>query len=177
MAQAQRLSEADSAPRRPGVLSLWPIVGGVALAGAILGGLWSLGVARRPTQASQPTAPPVITVLPAPSASPIAASATPEFTSIPTSPTAPQEIPTPTGGIRVGDLVQVVGTGVEGLNVRAGPGVDQAVILLALDSEVFRVNDGPRETSGFVWWSLTDLLDPARGGWAVENYLQVVQGN
>jgi len=171
------MSSGGPAPLRPGLFSLWLIVGGVGLAGLVLGGVWSLVLTGRAYPGGQPTAAPIITVLPAPTPTLIAASATPEFTSIPTGPTAPPGVPTPTGGIKLGDLIQVVGTGVEGLNVRAGPGVDQPVNLLALDSEVFRVDDGPREASGYVWWRLSDLLDPARGGWAAENYLQVVQGN
>ncbi len=148
------------------------------LAGLALAGAWVLLISSRPTGLPQaPTATAIVTVLPLPSVTPPGASATPQASApAPTPGEAPP--PTPSGAaIAMGSLVQVVGTGVNGLNLRGGPGLSQPVNLLALDSEVFRVDEGPREADGLVWWRVVDLRDPARGGWGAANFLQVVQGN
>jgi len=162
--------------RPPGLFPFWLVLVAIGLAALILAGGWALISSSRPARGLLPTATLLITVLPVPSPSPLAASATPEVSPTPMQPTA-EGVPTPSGEIKVGDLVQVVGTGVNGLNLRAAPGLEQGVNLLVLDSEVFRVDDGPQDASGFTWWLLVDLQDAGRGGWGVENYLQVVQGN
>ena len=78
---------------------------------------------------------------------------------------------------RVGAYVQVVGTGDAGfLNLRAEPNLDSAVNYLAIEDEVFQVQAGPTNASGFAWWYLVDPATNTRFGWAVQNYLQVVQG-
>jgi hypothetical protein len=85
--------------------------------------------------------------------------------------------PTPPSIVKVGDLVQVTGTGDAGtLNLRADPGTSQSVNYVALEREVFQVQAGPAEADGFVWWYLVDPASGTRFGWAVQNYLQTVQG-
>jgi hypothetical protein len=49
------------------------------------------------------------------------------------------------------------------------------VLVLGADSEVFRVNDGPRQADGLTWWYLVGLYDASRHGWAVSNFLAVVK--
>ena len=106
--------------------------------------------------------------------------ATPTIQSPPTLPpedatsTAP---PPPPGEVGVGAYVQVVGTGDAGfLNLRAEPSLESSVNYLAIENEVFQVQAGPNTASGFTWWYLVDPATNSRFGWAVQNYLQVVQG-
>jgi hypothetical protein len=47
--------------------------------------------------------------------------------------------------------------------------------MLGVEAEVFQVRDGPRDVDGYVWWFLVAPTDETRGGWAVSNYLAVVQ--
>jgi hypothetical protein len=85
--------------------------------------------------------------------------------------------PPPPGEVGVGAYVQVVGTGDAGfLNLRSEPNIDSAVNYLAIENEVFQVQAGPTNASGFTWWYLVDPATNSRFGWAVQNYLQVVQG-
>jgi hypothetical protein len=37
------------------------------------------------------------------------------------------------------------------------------------------VEDGPKDVDGFTWWYLVGPYDASRRGWAVSNYLSVVQ--
>jgi hypothetical protein len=71
--------------------------------------------------------------------------------------------------------VQIIGTGGDGLRLRDQPGLDGKVLLLGSEAEVFRVQDGPREVDGYTWWYLVGPFDETRRGWAVANYLQIVQ--
>ena len=103
-------------------------------------------------------------------------------------PSSAQVIPTgeaagtpgaPSGGgdIQLGQYVQVSGTGDAGyLNLRAEPGLQSPVNYLALERQVFQVQAGPKEADGFTWWYLVDPATSERYGWAVRNYLEVVQG-
>lgn len=85
-------------------------------------------------------------------------------------------IPTPPPGvIAIGAYVQVVGTEGTGLRLRDQPGLNGQVLLLGSEAEVFRVEDGPRDVDGYTWWYLVGPFDEQRRGWAVVNYLQVVQ--
>jgi hypothetical protein len=58
---------------------------------------------------------------------------------------------------------------------REQPGLEAPVLLLGAEAEVFRVEQGPQDADGYVWWYLVGPYDPARLGWAVANYLEVVQ--
>jgi hypothetical protein len=71
--------------------------------------------------------------------------------------------------------VQISGTGGDGLRLRVEPGLKSEVRILGAEDEVFEVKDGPREADGFTWWYLVGPYDQTRRGWAVSNYLQVVQ--
>ena len=78
--------------------------------------------------------------------------------------------------VSVGAYVQVVGTGDAGfLNLRAEPSIDSPINYLAIENEVFQVQAGPTNANGFDWWYLVDPATNTRFGWAVQNYLQVVQ--
>jgi hypothetical protein len=128
--------------------------------------------------AGLPVATATVVVVTAPPAT--AGLPTPTVQSPPTIPpdsatsTAP---PPPPGEVGVGAYVQVVGTGDAGfLNLRAEPSLDSPVNYLAIENEVLQVQAGPTEASGFTWWYLVDPATSSRFGWAVQNYLQVVQG-
>lgn len=85
-------------------------------------------------------------------------------------------IPAPQGGeIAVGVYVKVVGTGGDGLRLRDAPGLDGEVRMLGEETEVFIVNEGPLEIDGYKWWYLTGKYDQSHQGWAVSDFLTVVE--
>lgn len=88
----------------------------------------------------------------------------------PTAPPSP-----PPGVIAIDAYVQITGTAGAGLRFREEPGLNAPVLLLGAEAEVFRVVDGPREADGYVWWYLVGPYDESRRGWAVANYLEIVQ--
>lgn len=87
-----------------------------------------------------------------------------------------QTVPAPPSAtISLGSYVQVIGTGGTGLRLRAQPGLNSDVLLLASETEVFQVDDGPVELDGYTWWHLVGPFEATRQGWAVTNYLETVQ--
>jgi len=81
----------------------------------------------------------------------------------------------PIGDIRVGAFVKISGTGGAGLRLRFNPGLDAEPQFLGIDDEIFKIDSGPEESDGYTWWYLIAPFDPSRNGWAVSNYLEVVQ--
>jgi len=47
-------------------------------------------------------------------------------------------------------------------------------VFMGFDTEVFLVQDGPREADGYVWWYLVAPYDQARAGWAAANFLTYI---
>lgn len=78
-------------------------------------------------------------------------------------------------GISVGAFVQVIGTGNTGLRLREKPGLQMNVIFIAGESEVFEVLDGPEQMDEKTWWYLSAPYDPGRAGWAVIDYLVLLE--
>lgn len=111
----------------------------------------------------------VVTVLPAPSATPLpeATATFDPYAPTPTSTVAP-------GQIGPGAYVQISGTQGEGLRIRSKPGLNSEQLFLGFDTEVYTVLDGPREVDGYTWYYLAALNDQTRTGWAASNYLTVV---
>lgn len=146
---------------------------GLGLAVLLLVGGWAALTHSAPTPAPPTTLPTAaLVVLPAPT---LTATPTPL---LPTAtPTLPPDIPpSPEPGVfQVGSLVQISHTGGLGLRLRAAPGLDSEVRYVGLESEVFRIQDGPVEADGFTWWYLVALYDPERQGWGAANYLTLVQ--
>jgi hypothetical protein len=70
--------------------------------------------------------------------------------------------------------VQINGTEGQGLRIRAEPGLGGVFQFLAYDSEVFVVQDGPREVDGYVWWYLVAPYDETRVGWAAADFLTYI---
>jgi len=59
--------------------------------------------------------------------------------------------------------------------LRSEPGLKGTVRFLGLEAEVFQVYDGPQQADGYTWWFLVAPYDANVQGWAVANYLNVVQ--
>ena len=133
--------------------------------------LWSLRV--DPVASATQGETPAMTVIPAPTSTP------PGMNSLFFTPTPTLGNPVIGGsgsdGIRVGVYVQVSGTDGEGLRLRTDAGTSSQVRFLALDAEVFKVIDGPREADGYVWWNLEAPYDVTRSGWAAANFLNLVE--
>ncbi len=93
-----------------------------------------------------------------------------------TEPAAATDLPNPPeGDIAIDAYVQVTGTGGGGLRLREGPGLDRTVRILGAEEEIFLVLDGPQQVDSYSWWYLEGPLDASRHGWAVSNFLRVVQ--
>jgi len=71
--------------------------------------------------------------------------------------------------------VQITGTGGDGLRLRSEPGLGNTIRLVAMESEVFLVLEGPQTGDGLTWWYLAAPYDETRRGWAVSNYLATVK--
>jgi len=156
------------------LLNLWVMGGGILLAILGIGGAYvALQMLREPpTATALPTA--VMTVVPAPTNTPLVVIPTlaPTVTATPADIVVlPPENPL----IGVGAHIQVKGTGGDGLRLRAEPNTSASPRFLGVETEVFEVKDGPREADGFTWWYLVAPMDPSRAGWAVSNYLELVQ--
>lgn len=114
----------------------------------------------------------VVTVIPMPSAT--ARLAIPP-TEIIGSPVPSGTIPPADPDLILGGLVEISGTGGDGLRLREGPGLDAPVKFLGLENEVFEVREGPVEQDGFIWWLLQNPYDQSKFGWAVGRYLRTVE--
>lgn len=114
----------------------------------------------------------VLNVLPLPTETVPPPTTTPQPTGAPD-----QDIPPspPPGLIGSGAFVQITGTGGDGLRLRSEPGLEGAILFLALESEVFQVQEGPTQADGYTWWFLVAPYDDSVRGWAASNFLQVVQ--
>jgi hypothetical protein len=144
----------------------WVILGALLLTGFLLL-ITALSIGL--TAAHQPSdigfAPADLTMIPASTST----------SSAPPTPTIdPFASPTSPAGIAVGNYVQINGTEGQGLRIRKTPGLDGEFEFLAYDSEVFVVQDGPREVDGYVWWYLVAPYDDTRVGWAAADFLSYV---
>lgn len=147
-------------------LNRWVILGAVGLACLLtLFTAISIGLTSARRSEEVGFAPADLTVIPAPTST---SSAPPTATVDPFAPT-----PAPTG-IAIGNYVQISGTEGEGLRIRAQPGLNGEPQFLGYDSEVFIVQDGPREVDGFIWWYLVAPYDQNRVGWAAADFLSYV---
>lgn len=144
----------------------WVILGALVLAGLLLLiTVISIGWTTSPQSPDVGFAPADLTVIVAPTAT---SNVTPTATIDPFAPS-----PTPTG-LAVGTYAQITGTDGQGLRIRSEPGLTGNPVFLGLDSEVFLVQDGPREADGYVWWYLVAPYDENRAGWAAANFLTYI---
>jgi hypothetical protein len=143
------------------------VLGGLVLVAALF--IWPLLVS------GEPAAPePVLTVIPFPTDTP---------TPLPTATLPPTAVPTATstpppvvGEFAPGQLVQIQGTQGDGLRLRSSPGLDSDVRFLALESEVFEVQEGPVQADDYIWWFLVNPYDNSKRGWGVANYMRATEG-
>ena len=144
----------------------WVVLGGLSVAGLlILITVIAIGWGSPPRSPGVGFAPADLTVIPASTATPnVAPTATID-------PFAPS--PTPTG-ISIGSYAQITSTGGDGLRIRSEAGLTGEPVFLGLDSEVFLVQDGPREADGYVWWYLVAPYDVERAGWAAADFLTYI---
>lgn len=148
------------------LFSKWVILGALLLAGILtLITAISIGLTSARQNADVGFVPADLTVIAAPTST-SSAPATPTI-----DPFAPTAAPT---GIAVGNYVQIKGTEGEGLRIRSQPGLNGEPVFLGFDSEVFIVEDGPREADGFVWWYLVAPYDETRVGWAAADFLTYI---
>jgi len=144
----------------------WVILGALILAGLLtLITALSIGWGGPPQASDVGFAPANLTMIVAPTAT----SDVPPTATV--DPFAPS--PTPTG-LAVGSYAQITGTGGEGLRIRSEPGLTGEPVFLGFDSEVFLVQDGPREADGYTWWYLVAPYDDARAGWAASDFLTYI---
>ncbi len=144
----------------------WVILGALALAALLtLITAISIGLTTARQNAEVGFAPADLTVIPAPTST---SNAPPTATIDPFAPTAVST------GIAIGNYVQIAGTNGEGLRIRTDPGLNGNFEFLGYDSEVFIVQDGPREVDGFVWWYLVAPYDETRNGWAAADFLSYI---
>lgn len=153
------------------VFRSWIILIGLLLAAIILLVAYLWAGNSRPLDASRTPVAAVITIIPAPTYTPIPPP-TPVIT-----PTPVEQVPPspPPGTFSIGAYVQIVGTGGDGLRLRTEPGLDSQVRLLGAEAEVFQIREGPQDVAGYTWWYLVAPYDESRQGWAVSNYLALIQ--
>ncbi|MBN2555928.1 MAG: SH3 domain-containing protein [Anaerolineales bacterium] len=75
----------------------------------------------------------------------------------------------------MGQWVQVTGTEGVGLRLRTEAGIESAIILVALDNELFEVRGGPVDLEAGRWWFLVNPYDASQAGWADDRYLREVE--
>jgi hypothetical protein len=145
-------------------------------------GLWGVVLLSRGNAAGGPTPTPIFVVITAtPTLGPSAEGTVPPVAGASPTPgviATPEMTPTiagPTTAVTVGSTVVIVGTGGDGLKVRQGPGLDYEYIFVATDGNQFKVEDGPREANDYTWWYIVDPQNADRFGWAVVDFMQVVQ--
>jgi hypothetical protein len=83
--------------------------------------------------------------------------------------------PPPEGQLDIGGFVKISGTEGSGLRLREWPGLDYQPRFLGMEDEVFQIRDGPKVADGYTWWYLVAPFESDRNGWAVSNYLMVIQ--
>ena len=147
-------------------LNRWVILGAILVAGLLLL-ITAITIGfTSPLQTSDVGFVPAdVTVIPASTST---SNAPPTATIDPFAPT-----PVPTG-IAIGNYVQITGTDGEGLRIRSEPGLNGTPVFLGYDSEVFIIQDGPREVDGYVWWYLVAPYDETRVGWAAADFLSYI---
>lgn len=155
--------------RRPakGSPGYWVLIGALVGAGLVILALLGGAVARGALASPGPT--PVLIRLALPTSTPVppTPTATPVITPSPTA----EVVEGAGSGIRPGVFVEVVGTG-GGLRLRETPSLSGNILSLAVDSEVYRVDDGPVDADGHVWWLLVNPYSSDRQGWGVAEFLR-----
>jgi hypothetical protein len=152
--------------RRP-IFPCWVWLCSFFLAAVILATAWFF-VLSAPIPSPGKLAVPLFTVYPAATLTeiPPTPSWTPEISPAPSLPTVRP------GSIATGIMVEVSGTGGDGLNLRDAPNTNGKILFRVFEHEVFRIADGPQQSNGYTWWLLQGAIDASRQGWGVENFLR-----
>jgi len=151
---------------------LWTAGGAAVGVLVLIAGLILLPLLTGDSAAQAPT--PVLTVIPYPSETLTPTiTPTPEPTDVLSATSTP---PASAGAFAIGQWVQIEGTEGDGLRLRDNAGLGGTVLLVALESEVFEVRDGPQESAGYTWWFLVNPYDSTKRGWGVANYLRPSDG-
>jgi hypothetical protein len=168
---------------------VWVLIGG--LAGLLTIGLIGLGVVQFINKRSAPTpTPPALPTLALPATPTAGAVAveTPTLTPVAVTPTQvptaevvePTDTPEPVAPseIQVGGYVQIVNTEGAGLSLRAGPGTENARLVVADAEAILPVIGGPKEDEQgetdedgnvYVWWFLRNT--DGTEGWGRSDFL------
>lgn len=129
-----------------------------------------LMVGNTNSQGSQAQPSQAITVIPAPTETPIIRLPTPA-----TTPTTEAANWLPSGVIGVGAYVKVERTEGAGLRMRTEASTSADVRFIAMDEEVFLVIGGPVQANNYTWWQIEAPYDKNRSGWSVDSFLDVVE--
>jgi hypothetical protein len=153
------------------VINIWVFAGAVLIACGLSMTLVVYAWVYKPDNptSAQPNA--VMNVIHAPTSTPTVEQMPTETASIQAT-VNPEDLPP--GTIAAGLYVQINGTGGDGLRLRDEPGLSGNVLLLGNEAEVMQVGDGPVEADGYTWWFLVAPYDETRQGWAVADYLIVI---
>jgi hypothetical protein len=157
-------------PARPRIHPL-AFIGAIVFAAILLGLGYlylSLGLGQTPTAQTTLT-PLAVTILLAPTETPVTIVPTSIFTPTP----SPELGPLP-GIMGIGAYAKVSNTGGAGLRIRQSATTDSLTQFIAMDEEVFKIIGGPVDKNGFTWWQLEANYDKNRTGWAAEEYLTVI---
>jgi hypothetical protein len=154
------------------LVNIWVILGAIIVTGVLIFVLWMLLKASKPEKKLSAPATAVLNVISAPTITATVQTPTETPTGSDESDLLPSPIP---GNLSIGESVQINGTGGDGLRLRASPGLQGDVLFLGYEGEVFQVVQGPHSSDGYVWWYLVAPYDEKVQGWAVSNYLAVLQ--
>jgi hypothetical protein len=145
---------------------------GVCAGGLAALALLSAGLFTRNNPSRLQAITPVLTIITAPTAT---TTQTPSATLLEAHATAsPSARAGETGEITLGQLVEVFGTGSDGLRLRVQPGLSARSGSLGVESEVFEVLGGPEQIDGYQWWFLGNPFNAEKTGWAVSIYLRSI---
>jgi hypothetical protein len=147
----------------------WVLVGAVLVACLAVSVVFLIFSAGLSAQAPPVVNTAIVNLIPAPTLT------LPVPTPQPTPTTAPMPTVPSIGPLTLGALVQITGTGVDGLRLRQSPGLDGQILFVALEAEVYRVSEGPKDADGYTWWYLVNPYQESVQGWGVGNYLAVIQ--
>lgn len=188
--ERRRPKRLDEETAEIGFPVVWVLIGG--LAGLLTIGLIGLGVVQFINKRSVPTPTPpglpTLALLATPTAASVAVeTSTPELAAVtPTLPPTAEVVPptdTPESVapsvIQEGGYVQIVNTGGVGLSLRAGPGTNNARLVVADADSILPVIGGPQEDEGgetdeagavYLWWFLRNA--DGTEGWGRADFLE-----
>jgi hypothetical protein len=81
------------------------------------------------------------------------------------------QTPNPPGVYSTDMIVQISGTGGEGLRIRAYAGLNELPMFLGTEGDFYKIVGGPEIIDNAIWWKIQSIENTDRIGWAVQNYL------